>query len=304
MSSPFRLPDTDQVIAAALAEDLGVETARLLTPGRADLLDRDVTGSLLAESATFAGVVTVREAGVVCGLPVAQRVWAMLSAASGVGPVECFPLVAEGAAVDAGTGVLEVDGPARVVLAAERTALDFLMTLSGIATETARWQAAAGPSLRVCDTRKTAPGLRELSKYAVAVGGGTNHRMGLFDMVLLKDNHIAAAGGIAAAVARAREAHPGLKVQVEADTVAQAAEAAAAGADLVLLDNMDDGLLTEAVEAVRASTPPDRTCVTEASGGVTIERLPGIVAAGVARASASALAFATPLDVGLDERPG
>jgi nicotinate-nucleotide pyrophosphorylase (carboxylating) len=218
--------------------------------------------------------------------------------------VECFPLVAEGAAVDAGTGVLEVDGPARVVLAGERTALDFVMTLSGIASRTACWQAAAGPSLRVCDTRKSVPGMRALSKYAVAVGGGTNHRAGLFDMVLIKDNHIAAAGGIAAAVARSRRTHPGLLVEVEADTVAQAAEAAAAGSDLVLLDNMDPDGLARAVEAVRASTPLGRTCLTEASGGVTLERLPGIAAAGVDRASASALTFAPPLDVGLDERSG
>ncbi|MDO8964265.1 MAG: carboxylating nicotinate-nucleotide diphosphorylase [Coriobacteriia bacterium] len=302
MSALFRVPDTDEIVAAALAEDLGVPVARLLAPGAPDLLLRDVTGSMLPEGARFSGVVTARAAGTVCGLPVAQRVWAALSAACGLEPVECFPLVAEGAAVSAGTCLMEVDGLARLVLAGERSALDFLMVLSGIATEAARWQAAAGTSLAVCDTRKTAPGLRALSKYAVAVGGGTNHRMGLWDMVLIKDNHIAAAGGIATAVERARMMHPGVLVQVEADTIAQAVQIAGAGADLVLLDNMDDAMLAEAVVAVKAATPDGRRCLTEASGGVTIERLAGIAAAGVDRVSASALTFARPFDVGLDER--
>jgi nicotinate-nucleotide pyrophosphorylase (carboxylating) len=302
--APFRLPDTGAIVAAALAEDLGVETSRLLARGDASLLDRDVTGSLIPSGAVFSGVVTVRRAGIVCGLPVAQRVWATLASAAGCGEVDCFPLVAEGAAVEAGTGVLEVEGPARAVLAGERTALDFLMVLSGIASEAARWQAAAGPSLAVCDTRKTVPGMRALSKYAVAVGGATTHRMGLWDMVLVKDNHIAAAGGVAAAVARARDLHPDLLVQVEADDSAQAAEAARAGADLVLLDNMDDEGLAAAVAAVRATTPEGGACLTEASGGITIERLAGIAAAGVDRVSASALTFAAPLDIGLDEKEG
>lgn len=298
--SPFRVPETDDVVAVALAEDLGVPAGRLFARGDASMLDRDVTGSLLPSGARFRGVVAAREAGIVCGLPVAQRVWAALAVASASEPPECFPLVAEGAAVAAGTALMEVEGPARVVLAGERTALDFLMVLSGIATEAARWQAAAGPSLAVCDTRKTLPGLRALSKYAVGVGGATNHRMGLYDMVLVKDNHIAAAGGIAAAVSAARRAHPDLRVQVEADSAAQAAEAASAGADMVLLDNMDDAALAEAVLAVRAATPAGSTCLTEASGGVTFERLGAIAAAGVDRASTSALTLARPLDVGLD----
>lgn len=301
MSAPFRVPDTDAIVLAALCEDLGVDPARFPGAG-AGLLDRDVTGSLLPAGERFSGVITMRQAGIVCGLPVAQRVFAALSNAAGGEPVECFPLAAEGAAVAAGTGVLEVEGPARTVLAAERTALDFLMVLAGIATEAARWQAAAGPSLRVCDTRKTVPGLRALSKYAVAVGGGTNHRMGLHDMVLIKDNHIRAAGGIGAAVERARAGAPGLQVQVEADTPEQAIEAASAGADLVLLDNMDDATLAEAVAAVRAATPPGGSCLTEASGGITLDRLPRIVEAGADRVSASALTFAAPLDIGLDER--
>lgn len=299
---PFELPDTRAAVAAALAEDLGVE-ASALAPGAGGeaLLARDVTGSLLPPGAAFAGVVRARAAGVVAGLPVAQHVWAMLAAAVGSGTVDVFPLVAEGSRVDPGDAVLEVSGPARSVLAGERTALDIVMVLSGIATEARRWQEAAGPSLAVCDTRKTLPGLRALSKYAVRVGGGTNHRAGLFDMVLVKDNHVRSAGGIGAAVARAREMHSDLLVEVEADSVEQAVEAARAGADMVLLDNMDDATLARAVAAVREVTPEGRTCLTEASGGVTFERLPALAATGVDRVSASALTLARPLDFGLDE---
>lgn len=300
---PFALPDTRAAVAAAIAEDLGVETAAIASgAGREALLARDVTGSLLPPGAEFAGVVRARSAGVVAGLPVVQHVFAALSAATGAGAVGVFPLVAEGARVAPGDAVLEVSGPARLVLAGERTALDLLMVLSGIATETRRWQEAAGASLAVCDTRKTLPGLRALSKYAVRVGGGTNHRAGLFDMVLVKDNHARAAGGIARAVARARELHPDLLVEVEADSLEQAAEAASAGADMVLLDNMDDAALARAVAAVREAKPAGRVCLTEASGGVTFERLSSLAATGVDRVSASALTLAPPLDFGLDER--
>jgi nicotinate-nucleotide pyrophosphorylase (carboxylating) len=236
----------------------------------------------------------------VCGLAVAARVFEMLAEAAGVEPPECFPLVPEGAHVRAGDRVLEVTGDARVVLAGERTALDFLMVLSGIATRARAWQQAAGPGLRVLDTRKTVPGLRALSKYAVRVGGASNHRAGLYDMVLVKDNHIRAAGGIARAVSETRRSHPSLAVEVEADDAAQAAEAAAAGADVVLLDNMDDARLAEAVAAVRSATPAGGRCEVEASGGVTLERLPRLAGIGVDRVSASALTLAPPLDFGLD----
>jgi len=300
---PFGLPETRAVVAASLAEDLGVDVA-LLAPGAGGdaLLARDVTGSLIPVDASFAGVVRARSAGVVCGLPIVQHVFALLSTASAAPAPEVFPLVAEGATVAAGTAVLEVSGSARVVLAAERCALNILMVLSGIATEARRWQDAAGPTLAVCDTRKTLPGLRALSKYAVRVGGATNHRAGLFDMVLVKDNHIREAGGIPAAVARSRDLHPGLLVEVEADSVEQAREAASAGADMVLLDNMDDATLTAAVAAVREATPAGCACLTEASGGVTFDRLAALAGTGVDRVSSSALTFARPLDFGLDER--
>ena len=308
--SGFSLPDPDRAIAQALAEDLGVTAEELLAGaaggkagGRRGILERDVTtAALLPSGEKFSGVVAAREAGVVCGLPVAERVWSMLTAVSGSDPVEVFPLVPEGAHVDAGDAVLEVSGSAAVVLAGERTALDFLMVLSGIATLTSEWQLAAGPQLAVCDTRKTVPGLRDLSKYAVRVGGGTNHRAGLWDMVLVKDNHIVAAGGITAAVAAARAAHPDLKVQVEADTIDQAEEAASAGVDMVLLDNFAGAELLRAVQTVHRAKPEGHRVLIEASGGVTIDRLAVIAASGCDRASTSALTLAPPMDFGLDAR--
>lgn len=301
MSGALRLPPIDETVAAALAEDLGVAASALLG-SLPEVLDQDATGSLLPEQVRFAGVVRARVPGVVCGLPVASRAFALLARAAGLDAPDCFPLVAEGAHVQAGDGVLEVDGLARIVLAGERTALDFLMVLSGIATTAARWQAAAGEHLMVVDTRKTLPGLRALSKYAVRVGGAHNHRFGLFDMVLVKDNHIAAAGGVTSAVERAQRMRPGLLVQVEADSVEQATEAAAADADMVLLDNMDDEMMRVAVDAVRTATPADGTCLIEASGGITIDRLPALAALGLDRVSSSALTITSPLDFGLDER--
>lgn len=298
----FVLPPSDDLIAAALAEDLGVTAARILDPMLAgpELVDRDVTSSAVVPAdEPFTGRIVMREPGVVCGLPVAARVFELLASACAAAPVECFPLVAEGAEVAAGTGVAEIDGPARVVLAAERTALDMLMVLSGIATEARRWQDAAGDALVVTDTRKTVPGLRAVSKYAVSVGGATNHRAGLYDMVLVKDNHIAHAGGVAEAIAAARAAHPDLALECEADSIAQAVAAAAAGADYVLLDNMDDATLERAVAAVREAAA-GRPCLTEASGGIRFKRLPALIATGVDRVSTSALTLARPLDVGLD----
>lgn len=303
----YDIPAMDDVVAAALAEDLDVPRSWLLDgKGHPELLERDVTSwAVVPVDATFAGVVVAREAGVVCGLPVATRVWEMLAQASGLNgadSVDVFPLVAEGADVDAGKAVAEVEGRALVVLAAERTALNMLMTLSGIATEARRWQDAAGEALAVCDTRKTHPGLRALSKYAVRVGGAHNHRVGLYDMVLVKDNHISFAGGIGAAIGAARSHTPGLTVEVEADTLEQAEEAARAGADIVLLDNMDDATLSHAVHAVReVAADVGRRILTEASGGISFERLPALRATGVDRVSTSAITLAPALDFGLDQ---
>ncbi|MRS12797.1 MAG: carboxylating nicotinate-nucleotide diphosphorylase [Actinobacteria bacterium] len=295
----FDLPPIDDLVARALAEDLGVATERVLTArGDSSLLMRDATSSALALPDPFCGAIVAREAGVVCGLPVAARAFEMLAEASGTN-VECFPRVAEGADVRAGERVLEVEGDARAVLAAERTALNLLMVLSGIASEARRWQRAAGDAIAVTDTRKTLPGLRALSKYAVRVGGAYNHRAGLFDMVLIKDNHIVAFGSVTDAVRQEKAAHPGLLVECEAESVSQAAEAAGAGADYVLLDNMDEDTLARAVVAVREAAQ-GRACLTEASGGITFDRLSALAAAGIDRVSTSALTFAPPLDFGLD----
>jgi nicotinate-nucleotide pyrophosphorylase (carboxylating) len=212
------------------------------------------------------------------------------------------PAVAEGSHVGPGTVVADVDGATSVVLAGERTALDFLMVLSGIASETARWVAAAGPRLDVLDTRKTVPGIRELSKYAVRVGGGSNHRTGLFDMALVKDNHLARSEGISIAAMRVRARHPGIVLEIEADRVADAVEAVEADADIVLLDNMDDGQLADAVVACRAAAVRrGRAVLLEASGGIRPERLASLSRLGIDRVSSSTLTFARPVDFGLDE---
>jgi nicotinate-nucleotide pyrophosphorylase (carboxylating) len=303
----FIPPDVSDIVALALAEDLGVAPERFAPHASAspDLLARDVTSfSAIGLGARFTGHVVSREEAVVAGLPVVETVCSMISASAGLfEPIEVFPLVAEGARVRPGQAVLEIEGVAVAVLAAERTALDFLMQLSGIATETSRWVEAAGDRFAVCDTRKTVPGLRELSKYAVAVGGGVNHRHGLYDMALIKDNHIRASGGITAAVESTRLANPGLLVEVEADTIAQAIEAVEAGADMVLLDNMNDELLAEAALAVRqAADEFERTVLTEASGNITRDRIPALRSAGVDRVSTSALTMGVrPVDFGLDE---
>jgi len=303
----FDLPPSDDVIAAGLAEDMGVAPERITEPSLAgaNLLDSDVTSAAtVATDSVFRGRIVARDAGVVCGLPLVARLFELLGAAAALpSSVECFPLVAEGADVVPGVAVMEIEGPARVVLAGERTALDFVMVLSGIASAARRWQTHAGEHLAVTDTRKTVPGLRALSKYAVVVGGAHNHRAGLWDMVLIKDNHIAQAGGVGAAVASAKAAYPSLLVECEADSLEQAREAAAAGADFVLLDNMDDGHLTAAVVAVREAAG-DRVCITEASGRVTFERLTALATTGVDRVSSSALTLARPLDFGLDAYGG
>ncbi len=303
----FELPDIDLTVALSLAEDLGVAPDCFLpgAPASTEVFERDVTSSsVVGFDALFSGVIVARQPCVVCGMPVAAAVFEAISRAAGLfEPVEMFPLVAEGAHVEAGTRVAEVEGLAVAVLGAERAALDFLMMLSGIATETAAWVHVAGPELTVCDTRKTLPGLRELSKYAVRVGGGTNHRHGLYDMVLVKDNHLARAGSVGESVSRARAHHPELVLEVEADTLAQAVEAVMAGADIVLLDNMDDETLVAAVAACRdAAVERGRHVLTEASGSVSRDRLHALREIGVDRVSSSALTLTPPIDFGLDER--
>lgn len=303
----FVVPDSAPIIALALAEDLGVAPERfgVLASGGPALLESDVTSwAVMGPDARFSGAIVARHPCKVAGLEVVAQVYDILSAAAGlIDPVEVFPLVAEGSQVGAGTPVAEIEGVATAVLAGERTALDFLMQLSGIATRTAEWVAAARGSFDVCDTRKTPPGHRMLAKYAVTVGGGVNHRFGLDDMVLVKDNHIRSAGGIAAAVGKARKARPDLLIEVEAESLTQAIEVVQAGADLVLLDNFRDADLPGVVTAVRAAAEKaGRHIVIEASGGITLARIPALRRSGVDRVSTSALTFGAPVvDFGLDE---
>ena len=197
----------------------------------------------------------------------------------------------------AGQPVLEVGGPVRLLLTGERSALNLLCHLSGVATLTARWVAAVdGTGARIRDTRKTTPGLRSLEKYAVRVGGGVNHRMSLSDAALVKDNHVIAAGGVAPAFEAVRAAWPGLDVEVECDTVEQVREVVAVGADLVLLDNMTDGQMLAAVALCRAAGVR-----TEASGGLTIDRARSVADTGVDYLSVGGLTHSAPvLDLGLD----
>lgn len=302
MESRFDLPECDAILRSALAEDLGVTPEAMSEPDPA-LLGRDVTCSLLEVEARFSGAIAVRRDAVVAGLPLLERGYRVLEAAAGCGThVEVTPLVAEGARVSSGDRLAEISGPARTVLAGERSVLNLLGILSGIATETARWRAAVPAGVAVLDTRKTLPGLRELSKYAVRVGGGENHRMGLHDMVLIKDNHIAAAGGVRRAVAAARSVYPDLIVEVEADTEARAAEAAASGADIIMLDNMADEAIRDAVRAIHGANAGNRRVQVEVSGNVVFERLTALARLGIDRISSSALTMARPIDLGLDER--
>ena len=233
-----------------------------------------------------------RTAGVVAGIAVAM---ACLDVAADGSLV--YELVRADGPAAAGEQVLRVHGRTRSLLTGERSALNLLCHLSGVATLTAQWvRAVEGTGARIRDTRKTTPGLRALEKAAVVVGGGVNHRMSLSDAALVKDNHVAAAGGVTAAFEAVRAAFPGLEVEVECDTVAQVKEVVEAGADLVLLDNMTDEQMREAVALCRP-----RGVRTEASGGLTLDRARAVAETGVDYLSIGALTHSAPvLDLGMD----
>jgi len=273
--------ELDLLIRKALAEDIGAGDW--------------TTTATVAAGTRAAGVLRSREAGVVAGLEVARRVFAVLDPR-----VEFRNRVADGERVQRGTVLAEVSGEARPILSGERVALNFLCRLSGIATRTRRLnELVAGYPVRLVDTRKTTPGLRMLEKYAVRVGGGHNHRFALDDGVLIKDNHIAVAGGIAAAVRSARAAvHHLLKVEVEVEDLDGVREALAAGADAILLDNMARALIEEAVRLV------DGRVLLEASGNVDEQNIREIAATGVDLISLGRLTHSVPdLDIGLDLEP-
>lgn len=280
MIPPFPNAAARRIVEAALAEDVG----------SGDL----TTNATVPADARAQGRFVTRQPGVICGVPAAALVFQQLD------PSLIFEALApEGAAVGPGTAVASVRGPARPILTGERTALNLLQHLSGIATATAAAAARiAGTGTRMLDTRKTTPGLRALEKYAVAVGGGMNHRMGLYDGVLIKNNHLKFTT-ITEAVARARETLPaGTFVEVEADTLDQVWEAVDAGVDRILLDNMPTALIRSAVDLVSGRV------ALEVSGGVTPARIPELAAAGVDFISMGALTHsAQALDIHLEVEP-
>jgi nicotinate-nucleotide pyrophosphorylase (carboxylating) len=255
----------------------------------------DVTSAATAApgARAVAGVVA-RQPGVLAGLPVAL---AVLDAA-GLPPEAAQPRRADGDRIGEGSEVLRIAAPLRDLLGAERTLLNFLTHLSGVATATRAWaDALAGTGCAVRDTRKTTPGLRQLEKYAVRCGGGQNHRMGLGDAALIKDNHVVAAGGVAAAIAAVRAAAPAVPLEVECDTLAQVREALDAGAALILLDNMRLAGLRAAV-ALAGRYPGTRL---EASGRLRLEQARAVAETGVDFVSVGALTHSSPaLDLGLD----
>lgn len=281
----LRLPEPliTAAVANALAEDLG-------------LAGDITTDAVIAPEAMASGVFAARKPGVVAGLDVAATAFRQLDPAA---HLQVF--VPDGELVEAGTLIARVSGNARALLTAERVALNFLGRMSGIATLTRRYvDAVAGTRAHIIDTRKTTPGLRAFEKYAVRAGGGMNHRIGLFDAVLIKDNHIAVAGGIGAAIAaaRARVGHM-VKIEVEVDTLDQLAEALVHRIDAVLLDNMTPDQLAEAVRLVAGRA------ITEASGGVNLDTVRAIAEAGVDLISVGALTHsAAVLDIGLDVEIG
>ncbi len=260
---------------------------------REDLGAGDVTSKLLIDAARQGRArIEARTALIACGIAVAERVFREVDPA-----LRFEALCADGERVAAGNPLARIQGPLRGLLAAERTALNFLGRMCGIATFTRRFaDAVAGTPARIVDTRKTLPGWRSLDKYAAAVGGALNHRSGLFDGILIKDNHIAAVGGVKQAVAAALAAAPaGLRVQVEVESLAAAREAIESGADFLLLDNRSPAELREIARAL------DGRALLEASGGVTLETVRSVAESGVQRISIGALTHSAPAsDVALE----
>ncbi|GIV19135.1 MAG: nicotinate-nucleotide diphosphorylase (carboxylating) [Armatimonadota bacterium] len=270
----------DGIVSRALQEDIGTgdTTTQLTVP----------------EGVEAVGEFRTAQPGVLAGMPVVERVFAQLNPR-----VRLEPLVKEGQRFDAGTVLAEVHGDARCLLTGERVALNFVQRLSGIATLTARFvEAVKGLPVRICDTRKTTPGLRYLERYAVRVGGGFNHRFGLYDAVLIKDNHIAVCGGIAQAVHRVRHTLPHtMKVEVECDSLQQVQEALEAGVEIILLDNMSLDDLREAVRMAKGRA------FLEASGGVRLDTVRQIAETGVDAISVGALTHSAPaIDIQLEIR--
>ena len=267
------------IVARALAEDVR---------------DGDITtDATVAPALQARGVFLMKADCVLAGLDVAFETFRQIEPS-----VRCVARNTDGDGCHAGEEIAEVFGSARALLIGERTALNFLQRLSGIATRARRFVDAAGGQITILDTRKTTPTLRVLDKYAVRAGGASNHRVGLFDGILIKDNHIALAGGVAAAIAAARAHRPGLPIEIEADTLQQVDEALAAGADTILVDNMGTNLIRVAVQAARGRAK------IEISGGVTLERIPELAATGADYVSVGALTHSAPsADISFEIEP-
>ncbi|WP_421246254.1 carboxylating nicotinate-nucleotide diphosphorylase [Aeromonas sanarellii] len=267
--------DIRRAVRAALLEDLGDALTALDQPDAS----ADITAQLIPADRISTARVITREAGVFCGQPWVDEVFAQLS-----GDVRVEWKVQDGERLSPNQELFRLHGPARVLLTGERNALNFVQTLSGVATLTARYVAELeGTDCRLLDTRKTLPGLRTAQKYAVTCGGGKNHRIGLYDAYLIKENHILACGGIAPAIAQARHLNPGKPVEVEVESLAELEQALAARADIVMLDNFDIPMMKEAVHLNQGRAK------LEVSGNVTLDTLASYAATGVDFISVGAL---------------
>ena len=282
-----------RTVAVALDEDLGPAPGRDVT-----------TQATIPVGATGTADLVARADGVVAGLVVAGEVLRQVAQRLGLPDPSVEQRVPDGTAVTRGDVLAVLSGPVQVLLVAERTLLNLASRASGVASHTRRWaQALVGTGAQVLDTRKTTPGLRALEKYAVRRGGGTNKRMGLYDVAMVKDNHVVAAGSVAAAVAAVRSRFPDVAIQVEADTLDQALEAVAAGARFLLLDNMSTELMARVVAAVRAGEATTGRVEIEATGNLTLDRAREVAATGVDYLSVGGLTHSSPiLDLALDLR--
>ena len=272
----FRL--IDPLIELAIVEDVG----------SGDF----TTESTISNTQVARGAIVVHNSGIIAGLPIAERVFDKIDSS-----LQFESFLSDGGSVQGITSIANVVGAAKSILTGERIVLNFLQRLSGTATLTSQFvTATAGHSVKIIDTRKTTAGWRTIQKYAVRVGGGYNHRFGLYDGILIKDNHIVAAGGIAQAMERARSAAPHTsKIEIEVETLHQVEEALQAKADILLFDNMPVNLMEAAVAKVAGRA------VTEASGGITLEKVEAVAATGVDLISVGALTHsAAPLDISLD----
>jgi nicotinate-nucleotide pyrophosphorylase (carboxylating) len=272
----------DQIITLAFEEDVAA----------GDI----TTNALIPENSRAVATLTMKANGIVSGLEIAGKVFSRLDK-----DIICTPYVKEGEKVSQGDVILKVEGNFRALLTAERTVLNILQRMSGIATATALYvKETEGTQTHLLDTRKTAPGMRILDKMAVKTGGGTNHRMGLYDLALIKDNHIKVAGSITRAVQQVREhITPGVRIEVETTCIEEVKEALTSGADIIMLDNMSTSLMAEAVRLV------DKKAETEASGNMTLSRIREVAATGVDYISVGALTHSvTALDISMNIQTG